>query len=819
MPRTPWSERADDVRAVHRAARRRRHRVRAGGRGATAHARRAAESAGPVRLRSRGRYGAARLGARRVRRRGDRGGAPRGGPSPGLSRAAAGGQHGDADGRARRRRALRGHRAPSLLPARLSRRGTPHAGGHRSRVLHLHGDGALAQHAARARRARRADDDRQRPTLRPLLPALPAGSLGAARRAGQRARLRDALGRGRAADHRARGPARARRGDGQSQERGAGGPGRRRRPVAAAARPGARSARLDRRQHAPRRGRGRARRARIGGGRDAGARAGPGAPAPGAGERGAVPHRLSRPHRGAPQRITRRQTQPRRVGYGPRAARAGHHRRRYHRRAGPDVRRGRRGLRRRQSRPARRPQRAGGGASPQARPHGSPHRQLPRGRRTAGRERRRHRRPRRRRARLRAAPPARRPRPGRAARRGRLRVGRRAAGLGPPDARARRALPGAGIVGPLGGRRPVSQIHERVAGAWQRGLGPTAARVLDVAAGGYHGLLDARDWLYARGVLKCRALGVPVVSVGNLTVGGTGKTPAVELAVRTLIELGHRPAVVSRGYGRRGHGIQIVAAAASIRLDADEGGDEPFLLARRLPGVPVVVGGNRYEAGRHAVARFGVSALVLDDGFQHRTLAKDLEIVMARARAPWGSGRLLPGGPLREPLAALARAHLIVVTGARGPDDVGEVAADARRYAPGVPVLAARHVTTECWEAGAMRYLGPEALRGLKLVAFAGLGSPGGLRRTLEDTGAVETGFARFADHHRYTRAEVGALEQRAVAASAVGLVTTEKDWARLRRLPPPGVPLYVLAVRLALLSGDVAWRAAFARAGRAPCP
>ena len=365
----------------------------------------------------------------------------------------------------------------------------------------------------------------------------------------------------------------------------------------------------------------------------------------------------------------------------------------------------------------------------------------------------------------------------------------------------------------------MSEIHARVARAWQRGLGPTAARVLDVAAGGYRGLLDARNWLYTRGVLKCRVLGVPVVSVGNLTVGGTGKTPAVELAVRTLIDLGHRPAVVSRGYGRRGHGIQIVADAASIRLDADEGGDEPFLLARRLPGVPVVVGGNRYEAGRHAVARFGVSALVLDDGFQHRTLAKDLEIVRTRARAPWGNGRLLPGGPLREPLAALARAHLIVVTGARGPDDVGEVAADARRYAPGVPVLAARHVPTECWEAGAMRYLGPEALRGLKLFAFAGIGSPDGFRQTLEDTNAVVTGFERFADHHWYTRAEVAALEQRALAASAVGLVTTEKDWARLRRLPPRSVPLYVLTVRLALLSGDVAWRAAFARACRARCP
>jgi tetraacyldisaccharide 4'-kinase len=143
------------------------------------------------------------------------------------------------------------------------------------------------------------------------------------------------------------------------------------------------------------------------------------------------------------------------------------------------------------------------------------------------------------------------------------------------------------------------------------------------------------------------------------------------------------------------------------------------------------------------------------------------------------------------------------------------VAVDAHAHAPGVPILAACHVPTECWEAGAMRDLGPDALRGLKLFGFAGIGSPDGFRQTLEDTGVVEMGFARFADHHRYTRDELAALERRAYAASAVGLVTTEKDWARLRGLPPRGVPLYVLTVRLALLSGEAQWRAAFARA----CP
>jgi tetraacyldisaccharide 4'-kinase len=358
----------------------------------------------------------------------------------------------------------------------------------------------------------------------------------------------------------------------------------------------------------------------------------------------------------------------------------------------------------------------------------------------------------------------------------------------------------------------VSRTDERLAEGWQDGFGPAASRVLSLAAGGYRGLLGTRDWLYALGVLKCRRLGCPVVSVGNLTVGGTGKTPAVELAVRTLIDLGHRPAVLSRGYGRRTHGIQIVADTASIRLDAEEGGDEPFLLARRLPGVPVVVGGNRYAVGRHAIARFGVSAIVLDDGFQHRTLAKDVEIVMARARGPWGNGRLLPGGPLREPLAALRRASLIVVTGASSADDVAEVADAARRYAPRTPVLAARHVPTECWEVGTMKYQPVESLLGKRLFAFAGIGSPDGFHRTLKETGVVEAGFARFADHHWYTRDELRELDAAAAARGADGLVTTEKDWVRLRRLPVPKRPIYVLGVRLVLLSGESDWRAAFER-------
>jgi tetraacyldisaccharide 4'-kinase len=357
--------------------------------------------------------------------------------------------------------------------------------------------------------------------------------------------------------------------------------------------------------------------------------------------------------------------------------------------------------------------------------------------------------------------------------------------------------------------------RDRLVVGWEHGFGAGAGRWLTAVARGYRGLLGAREWLYAHGVLSARSLDCLVVSIGNLTVGGTGKTPAVELAVRTLLELGHRPAVLSRGYGRHSGGVQIVADAASIRLDAEEAGDEPFLLARRLSGVPVVVGANRHEAGRLARERFGVTALVLDDGFQHRTLGKDLEIVMARAAKPWGNGRLLPAGPLREPLESLAGADLVVATGARRAEDAAEVRATVERVAAGVPVLTALHVPTECFEASAMRFVPLSTLPAAKLLAFAGIGEPAAFQRTLAEAATLVADFVTFPDHHWYTRDDLTRLDRRAGDLGADGLVTTEKDWVRLRRLPPLRRPLYVLGVRLRLTSGEGEWRAVFERVAR----
>jgi len=356
--------------------------------------------------------------------------------------------------------------------------------------------------------------------------------------------------------------------------------------------------------------------------------------------------------------------------------------------------------------------------------------------------------------------------------------------------------------------------RERFVRGWEEGFAPGPARLLSVAGGGYRGLLGAREWLYGHGVLKSRALPCRVVSIGNLTVGGTGKTPAVEVAVQTLTELGHRAAVVSRGYGRSTRGVQIVADAASIHLDPEEAGDEPFLLARRLPGVPVLVGSNRHDAARLAIERFGVTAIVLDDGFQHRTLTKDLEIVMTRAQRPWGNRRLLPAGPLREPLTSLARADLIVVTGLPGAD-AHEVTEAVGAHAPRVPVLSAVITPSECWEAGRMRPLRLTDLSGKRLVAFAGIASPAAFAETLRETGAVVEALLEFADHHWYSTDDVARLDVRADELGVEALITTEKDWVRLRRLRLPRRPLYVLSIRLVLQSGEAAWRQAFHRA----CP
>ncbi len=342
---------------------------------------------------------------------------------------------------------------------------------------------------------------------------------------------------------------------------------------------------------------------------------------------------------------------------------------------------------------------------------------------------------------------------------------------------------------------------------WEDPDTPVVTAGLSVLSWAYRAAIAARDRAYRWGVLRTGRLPCPVLSVGNLTLGGSGKTPTVELVARSLLDMGAAPAILSRGYGRVTRGVLVVSDRGGIRAEPRSAGDEPVLLAERLSGVPVVVGENRYEAGRVAVERCGATALVLDDGFQHRTLAKNLEILVVPGRAPWGNARVFPRGMLREPLSGLARAHVVVVTNPPGPETVAEVTATVRRHHATAAVLAARYQMQDAIEPRSSRRVPVAELAGRRLLAFAGLGSPQGFADTVDAAGIRRVGFVEFPDHHWFSAGDLAELARDARAAGAQGLVTTEKDWVRLRDLPPSSLPLWVLPVRLVLESGQETWQ------------
>ncbi|HXJ79332.1 MAG TPA: tetraacyldisaccharide 4'-kinase [Candidatus Methylomirabilis sp.] len=325
---------------------------------------------------------------------------------------------------------------------------------------------------------------------------------------------------------------------------------------------------------------------------------------------------------------------------------------------------------------------------------------------------------------------------------------------------------------------------------------------LSLLSMGYRIALAARERAYRMRLLRTGRLPCPVVSVGNITVGGSGKTPMVEEVALCLMELGALPVVVSRGYGRDTRGVRIVADREGTRLTPRAAGDEPTLLAEHLPGIPVVVGENRFEAGQVALRECDAAAIVLDDGFQHRTLHKNLEILVVNGSAPWGNRRLFPRGMLREPLSSLGRADLFVVTNPRTPAEVDAATDTIRRHNTRAPILAARYHVVGAVTMPAGCDLSSEALHGRRLLAFAGLGSPRGFAETLAASGVDVTGLIEYPDHYWFAERDLEELARHAAAIGAEGLITTEKDWIRLRGLSLPAVSLCVLRVRLQLEPG-----------------
>lgn len=338
--------------------------------------------------------------------------------------------------------------------------------------------------------------------------------------------------------------------------------------------------------------------------------------------------------------------------------------------------------------------------------------------------------------------------------------------------------------------------------------GPLAAG-LKLAAGAYGGIGCLRAALYRRGVLRSRKLSCPVIAVGNITVGGTGKTPMAVYVAGLLRESGYRVAVISRGYRGLSEKIGggVVSDGKRVLMTAAEAGDEPYLMALQLPGVPVVVGRMRYQAGCRALADFQPDVLVLDDAYQHLQLARDLNLLLLDHTAPFGNGEVVPRGVLREPLSALARADAVIFTragAAAGPHaasgaslpglrpDVPVFRSDHRPYVGGIVPAGKRQpdaAPPPCGVAG--------SLAGQTVVAFSGIARNDDFFRTLAGWGADIAQSLGYPDHHAYSEADLARILRVARQIGAGGLVTTEKDFVRIQpRLDWP-LPLVVVGVRI----------------------
>ena len=307
-----------------------------------------------------------------------------------------------------------------------------------------------------------------------------------------------------------------------------------------------------------------------------------------------------------------------------------------------------------------------------------------------------------------------------------------------------------------------------------------------------------RGLAYQLGAFRTSRVDAPVVSIGNLTVGGTGKTPFALWLVERLIARGMRPAIVSRGYGGVLKGRVATVGDAGVASDeVSEVGDEAILLAERA-GVPVVCGADRVAAATEAIERHAVDLVVLDDGFQHRRLGRSMDIVLVDGRAGFGNGGLLPAGPLREPLSALRRADAIVVTKAHEPGKVGEIVSG---FAPNVPIFSAAFAPASVIQAEEGKTIVQPLgmIVGRKIVTVSAIADPTSFYELLGDLEVQPVDVLEYPDHHDFDQTDWQQISKVAHAADLV--VCTEKDLVKLRRFPFARGRLVALRLELQMAS------------------
>src|SRR5213595_1014013 len=340
----------------------------------------------------------------------------------------------------------------------------------------------------------------------------------------------------------------------------------------------------------------------------------------------------------------------------------------------------------------------------------------------------------------------------------------------------------------------------------------------------YDWLVQLRLYFYRKRVFRERALGCLVISIGNLTVGGTGKTPVVEKFARALQAGGRRVAILSRGYKSvprkrkllsRLHGDsdppRVVSDGKSLLLDSVTAGDEPYMLAHNLKDVIVLVDKDRVKSGRFAIDKWKVDTLLLDDGLQYLHLKHRLDMVLVDRQAPFGNELLLPRGTLREPPRNVRRASYIFITKSTGePND--QLIRRIRRYNRTAEIIECAHQPLHLQNVFTGDQLPLESLRDTYIGSICGIAAPDSFEEGLQKLGARLELSKRYTDHHRYTDAELNSFITRCVRRDLEMIVTTEKDAVRFPRLTKSDVPIYFLRVEIEILSGHESWEHCVAR-------
>jgi len=310
--------------------------------------------------------------------------------------------------------------------------------------------------------------------------------------------------------------------------------------------------------------------------------------------------------------------------------------------------------------------------------------------------------------------------------------------------------------------------------------------------------VTTRNLCFQKGFFSSQALAHPVVSVGNLTLGGTGKTPVVIFLARLLQRAGYQPVVLTRGYKRQqGPEVLTVSDGRKLLCSFEESGDEALLLARELEGVPVVVGRDRYRAGRAAEDRQpGKLVYLLDDGFQHLRLKRNLNLLLIDATDPFGGGRLFPAGRLREPLRGLRRADWVIITRSHIGRDTEEAEMEIRRWNRTVPISYFHHDATALRELKSGRSLPMRDFMGKPVTALAAVGNPAVFLHDLAHYQMRSVDLAFFRDHHRFRQSEIDQVLERQSAQGSEAVVTTEKDAVRLEGLDFPEGKVFALRIQ-----------------------